>query len=345
MLGNRSGFAALMKKEVPNIIVTHCILHRHALVSKCLPTELKNVMSIVVRSVNFIRGHALNHRLFQVFCQEIGSEHSVLLFHTEVRWLSRGRVLTRAMELHEEIGQFLQEKGNELADRFKCQQFILSLAYLADVFTHLNELNISMQGSGGNIMTASEKLSAFIHKLPVWKRRVENFNFANFPNLDNIFVDNQENIQLVDQICTHLGGLMTSFDGYFPNEALNVRDGWIRDPFLFNLDSIEDGDMAKDELIELKGNQKVKMEFDSMELTTFWCHQLKVFPLLTERALNVVVPFVTTYLCETGFSTLLHIKTKARNRLNAGEDMRLALSKTVPRFNEIIEKKQQQKSH
>ena len=138
---------------------------------------------------------------------------------------------------------------------------------------------------------------------------------------------------------------MTSFDGYFQNEALNVRDGWIRDPFLFNLDSIEDRDMAKDELIELKRNQKVKMEFDSMELTTFWCHQLKVFPLLTERALNVVVPFVTTYLCETGFSTLLYIKTKARNRLNAGEDMRLALSKTVPRFNEIIEKKQQQKSH
>ena len=111
---------------------------------------------------------------------------------------------------------------------------------------------------------------------------------------------------------------MTSFDGYFPNGDLNVRDGCIRDPFLFNLDLIEDGDMAKDELIELKENQKVKMVFDSMELTTFWCHQLKVFLLLTERALNVVVPFVTTYLCESGFSALLHIKKKARNRLNPG---------------------------
>ena len=54
MLGNRSGFAALMKKEVPNIIVTHCILHKHARVSKFLPAELKNVMSIVDRLVNFI---------------------------------------------------------------------------------------------------------------------------------------------------------------------------------------------------------------------------------------------------------------------------------------------------
>ena len=274
MLGNRSGFAALMKKEVPNIIVTHCILHRHALVSKCLPAELKNVMSIVVRSVNFIRGHALNHRLFQHFCQKIGSEHSVFLFLAEIRWLSRGRVLTRVMELHKEIAQFFQEKGNELADNFKCQQFILSLAYLADSFTHLNELNISMQGSGGSIMTASQKLSAFIHKLPVWKRRIENCNFANFPNLDSIFVNNQEDLPLVYQICTHLEGLMALFDGYFPNGDLSVRDGWICDRLLFNLDSIEYGHIAKDELIELKGNQKVKMKFDCMELTTFWCHQL-----------------------------------------------------------------------
>ena len=30
-----------------------------------------------------------------------------------------------------------------------------------------------------------------------------------------------------------------------------------------------DGNMANDELIELKGNEKVNMEFYSMELTTF----------------------------------------------------------------------------
>ena len=113
---------------------------------------------------------------------------------------------------------------------------------------------------------------------------------------------------LVDQICTHLDGLTTSFDGYFSYGDLNVVSGWIRDPFLFNLNSIEDEDMAKVELIDLKRNQKVIMEFDSMELTTFWCHQLNVFPLLAERALNVVVPFVTTYLCESDFSALLHKK-------------------------------------
>jgi len=58
------------------------------------PENLKNVFSIVVSAVNFIRGHAFNHRAFKVFCNEVGDQHSVL-FHTEMRWLSRGRVLTR----------------------------------------------------------------------------------------------------------------------------------------------------------------------------------------------------------------------------------------------------------
>ena len=92
MLGNKSGFASLVKKEIPHIAVT---LHRHALVAMSLPEKRKNLLSIAVSAVNYIRGNALNHRLFKVFCNEIGAKRSVLLYHTEVKWLSRGRVLTR----------------------------------------------------------------------------------------------------------------------------------------------------------------------------------------------------------------------------------------------------------
>lgn len=93
----------------------HCVLHRHALASKAaksLPEQLKNVLSIVVSAVNFIRGQALNHRFFKVFCDEIGAERNVLLYHTEGRWLSRGRVLTRVFDLHKEIQQFLRLRSS-----------------------------------------------------------------------------------------------------------------------------------------------------------------------------------------------------------------------------------------
>ena len=49
MLGNKSGFAALVKNDVPNVTVTHCMLHRHALAAKTLPLTLKEVLSDCVK--------------------------------------------------------------------------------------------------------------------------------------------------------------------------------------------------------------------------------------------------------------------------------------------------------
>ena len=92
MLGNKSGFAALKKNEAPNVTVTHCMLHRHALAAKTLPLTLKKVLSDCVKVVNFIRSRAINHRIFKALCRELGSNHEVLLYHSEVRWLSRGEV-------------------------------------------------------------------------------------------------------------------------------------------------------------------------------------------------------------------------------------------------------------
>ena len=114
MLGNKSGFASRVKKELPHIKVTHCMLHPHGLAAKSLPEKLKNVLSIAVRAVNYIRGNTLKHRLFKVFCNKVGAKHSVLLYHTEVRWLSPGRVLTRVFELRKEIERFLRHRGIRL---------------------------------------------------------------------------------------------------------------------------------------------------------------------------------------------------------------------------------------
>ena len=46
-----------------------------------------------------------------------------------------------------EIITFLPEKENKLCGEFETHNFTASLAYLADVFSHLNDLNIALQGS------------------------------------------------------------------------------------------------------------------------------------------------------------------------------------------------------
>jgi hypothetical protein len=40
------------------------------------------------------------------------------------------------------------------------------------------------------------------------------------------------------------------------------------------------------------------------------------------------MPFASTYLCEVGFSSLVHIKAKARNCPSVTDNIRAALSKT-----------------
>ena len=84
------------------------------------------------------------------------------------------------------------------------------------------------------------------------------------------------------------------------------------------------------------------MRSESKTLEEYWRSAMDMYPQLRKKALGVLIPFATTYLCESGFSSLLSIKTKSRNRLNPQADLRVAISKKVPRFDKIINKKQEQ---
>ncbi|XP_068214453.1 protein FAM200C-like [Palaemon carinicauda] len=167
--------------------------------------------------VKIMKHHrALNHRLFQSLCEEVCQEHTVLLYHTEVRWMSRGRVLSRVFDLRGEIHHFLHERVQELPIHFNDPSFVQMLAYLADVFSALNELNLSLQGRGLNIMTAREKLAAFKEKLVLWIKRVKMGNLVNFPCLEETVTGNSTlPPNFVAKIVEHMQMLCTSFEGYF----------------------------------------------------------------------------------------------------------------------------------
>ena len=81
---------------------------------------------------------------------------------------------------------FLRQWGSSLVVHFENEDFMLSLAYLLDIFTHLNDLNISIQGKGTNMITSRKKISAFTSKLSIWKNRIDCENYANFHKLDEV---------------------------------------------------------------------------------------------------------------------------------------------------------------
>lgn len=143
MAGKRKGLQALIRRAAPGAQWTHCIIHREALASRQLSPELNEVLTAVVDVVNFIKTRPLKVRLFSALCEGMGADHTAVLFHSEARWLSRGKVLSRIFELRTEILVFLEEENMyEAAGKFSDEQFLMKLAYLSDVFAKLNELNL-----------------------------------------------------------------------------------------------------------------------------------------------------------------------------------------------------------
>ncbi len=108
IIGSVQGFVSRVKKK-SEIITTHCFLDREVLVLKTIGYYLKQVLDINVNMVNFIKQRPLKSRMFARLCENIQKDHVTLLLHTEARWLSRGKILTRVFELRRELLLFFKE--------------------------------------------------------------------------------------------------------------------------------------------------------------------------------------------------------------------------------------------
>ncbi|XP_078271885.1 general transcription factor II-I repeat domain-containing protein 2 isoform X1 [Rhinoraja longicauda] len=189
MAGERSGLSTLIYNKVSeeggNAIKLHCIIHQPVLCAKHL--KFDHVMKPVVKTINFIRSKALNHPQFQQFLLDIQAEYGDVLYHNDVRWLSRGSALQQFFSLRGEIGQFLTQKGQsmqELADTI----WMADLAFLVDITKHLNALNVSLQCQDAVVSQLYAHIKAFGTKLQLSQRHLSQTEpcTAHFPALHEI---------------------------------------------------------------------------------------------------------------------------------------------------------------
>jgi hypothetical protein len=78
-------------------------------------------------------------------CKEAGARHEILILHTNIRWLSKCKVLSRFYELKNELLEIFAAEKLKFVALIKDETWCSKVAYLADIFGHLNSPNASMQ--------------------------------------------------------------------------------------------------------------------------------------------------------------------------------------------------------
>ncbi|XP_007954681.1 SCAN domain-containing protein 3 [Orycteropus afer afer] len=348
MTGRHSEVVTQIKELAPECKTTHCFIHRESLAMKTISAELNSVLTDIVKIVNYVKANALNSRLFSLLCDNMETDHKQLLLHAEVRWLSRGKVLSRMFELRNELLLFLQSKKPVWSQLFKDVNWTARLAYLSDIFSIFNDLNASMQGKNATCFSMADKIEGQKQKLETWKNRVSTDCYDMFHNLTTIISEVGNDLDIVHLrkvINEHLTNLLECFEFYFPSkEDPRIGNSWIQNPFLSSKNNLTV--TLQDKLLKLATDEGLKINFENTaSLASFWIKVKNEYPELAEIALKSLLLFPSTYLCETGFSTLSVIKTKHRNSLNIHYPLRVALSSIQPRLDKLTSKKQAHLSH
>ena len=280
MSGSVKGFITLAKQKNPRIVFTHCFLHREALASRSLVPELQKVLDEMIKIVNYIKSRPLRSRLFSILCSAMESSHTQLLLHTEVRWLSRGRVL------REELRLFLISEESELADLISNEIWCNKVAFLADEFQALNTLNKNMQGKTENILTCTDKVSAFKEKLTLWETRIRKENKVEMFQLTKDCRLGKDFVNLILQTLSLLG---KNVEKYFPSLDVSSLD-WVRDPFTINACGTAKFTVSEeDELTDIRNDRGLKLKHLTTDMTSFWLSLREEYPIITNKAIEVLL--------------------------------------------------------
>ncbi|XP_069901662.1 protein FAM200B [Globicephala melas] len=334
--------------EVTSGVWNHCFIHHEALASREIPQKLMEVLKKAVKVVNFIKGSSLNSRLLETFCSEIGANYTHLLFHTKVRWLSQGKILSRVYELRNEIHVFLTEKKSHLATIFEDDIWVTKLAYLTDIFGILNELRLKLQGKNSDIFQQAECIQGFQKALLLWQAKLKSNrpSYYMFPRFLQHIEENVINENILEEIkleiLLHLTSLCQTFNHLFPEEKFETlrQNCWVKDPFAFrNPESIIELNLVpeeENELLQLSSSYTSKNDYETLSVSAFWIKIKEDFPLISQKSILLLLPFTATSLCEIGFSVLTQLKAKERTGLNGAADMRVELSSCVPDWNELM---------
>lgn len=334
---------AKVRENGGEAIKIHCIIHQEALCAKTI--KLGDVMATVVKTVNIIRARGLFHRQFQEFLSDVDAEYKDLLYHSEVRWLSRGSVLQRFYSLRSEIDEFLKEKGRPLAE-LSDPLWLADLALLVDLTQHLNSLNKSLQGKDQLVPQMYTHVKAFSVKLRLFEAQMGNFNTAHFPTLSEVYIQSlfteadlstkKENYAAI------IASLRSEFNPRFQDfSVIEKQIKLFSTNFSVNAEEMEE--KLQLELIEIQCDDRLRSQHQALAIPDFYRNLDEAkFPMMRCHAQRMMSLFGSTYICEQTFSLLNQNKNRRRTKISDGhlcEVLRVSTTQLTPDISNILHSK------
>ncbi|KAJ4929884.1 hypothetical protein JOQ06_018904 [Pogonophryne albipinna] len=343
MLGKRNGAVALLKETLKNggvaaegIFSYHCIVHQQAMFAKfkCL----NEVMANVIEVVNYIRARARNHLNFKLLCEEFDTHYGDLVLHTEIRWLSKGRMLAHFMDLLEPLKSFIVGQGE--TSRFSFlddKEWVLSVAFLCDITQHLNELNIKMQGRNKTVYELYTAVRVFSDKLDVLEQSVRGSDYRFFPTVQKVMAMHADALlPCQSQFCDVLTELKQNYTSRFHDfkDHSNIFL-LVKNPFLIEVNEMKQISdqlglvQLQMEFVELKSSDELQRQFRITDVVDFW-KLVGHLPNISRLAKRIISMFPSTYRLSLQHTT---------------EALRIAVSSAEPDFKSLVRQKECQKSH
>ncbi|KFD47651.1 hypothetical protein M513_11442 [Trichuris suis] len=203
--------------------------------------------------------------------------------------------------------EFFEKEDASLCANLK--KFEGDIAYMADLYTKFNEMNLQLQGDDLNLIKTKSVTSAR-------KGRI-----------------NEQNVEVYWR---HLELLHQDFIERFEDIlSLEVPD-WVADPF----SGVENAELQlQEELLELQANEELKPKFN-LGCRAFWLQRVvpHLYPGLWNVVRKLLISFPSSYLAERGFIVVADLLTKKRNKLqivNRG-DLRLRLTSIEPDIEKLL---------
>uniref|UniRef100_A0A3Q2STM4 SPIN-DOC-like zinc-finger domain-containing protein n=1 Tax=Fundulus heteroclitus TaxID=8078 RepID=A0A3Q2STM4_FUNHE len=337
MVGKNKGFVALFHEhENRPILSFHCILHQEALCAQMCDGQLGEVMSLDIRVINFIVARALNDRQFKTLLDEVGNNYHGLLLHSNVRWLSRGKVLCRFAACLDEIRTFLAMKGIEHPELAETER-LLKFYYLVDMTENLNQLNVKMQGIGNKVLSLQQVGLLFKTSWSSLSWILKHVVYYILKNLDILKMYLASHPVCYSRSKHALENFVSTlvFSSSSPiQSSLNNAD-------LSYIPGVSVSDFEA-EVADLKASDMWVNKFNWRAskyqlIIKTW----KVLPVtyhtLQRVSIAVLTMFGSTYACEQSFSHL--------NNINLNACMKLNLTKYQQDYKAISKSMQHQKSH